>query len=95
MEDILGNILIQNQQFIDNPNKNLCIFVPAPLWYTVAPYFLHAVLQKIWCQFSTIIKNIDAGAVPSDGAIWDEFTELSQHRSIKKSSLFNLQIWCK
>ena len=64
MEDILGNIIIQNQQ----PIKNLCIFVPAPLWFTMAPYFLHAVVQKIWCKFSIIIQNIDAGAVPSDGA---------------------------
>ena len=83
MEDILGNILYQNQQFIDNPIIFFCIFVPAPLWYTMAPYFLHAVVKKIWCQFSMIIKNIDAGAAPSNDAILDEFTEQSRHQSIK------------
>ena len=41
-------------------------------------------LKYNWCKFSIIIKNIGAGTASNKGAIWDEFSEQSQHQSIRK-----------
>ena len=40
--------------------------------------------MQIWCQCRIKIKEIAAEIAPSNGAIWDEFSE---HQSIKKTVL--------
>ena len=42
-------------------------------------------LHYIWLKFSIIINKIGAESTPSNGVIWDEFSEQYQHQSPTKN----------
>ena len=46
-------------------------------------------MHHIWCKFNIIIKYIYARTAPSNGAIWDEFSDQHQHQ---KSTIYNAQL---
>ena len=53
--------------------------------------------MQIWCQFRIkILEKIAKEIAPSNGAIWDEFSEQSKHQKKHQSiSTFLMQIRCK
>ena len=48
--------------------------------------------MQIWCQFRIQIIKIAAEIAPSNGAIWDEFSEQRWHQSIQKSNSFRVRL---
>ena len=88
--------LYSSVKYYHCPSKHLCTLVPANLWYLISTNFLHwhknslfgYYLEQICfilCKFIIMIKIFFAETAPSNGAIWDEFTDQHQH----KSTIFN------
>ena len=69
------------------PTKQLCIqYLIAPICdcdVEKASFFqlFGRNSYYLWRKFSLIIRKVDAGTAPSNGANWDEFSETHQHQS--------------
>ena len=79
------------------PTKHLCILVPLPLWHLICINFLQwcrlcPFLGQIYFKFGANLSSkfwkMYVETAPSNGAIWDEFSEQHCHQCIK-STIFN------
>ena len=52
-------------------------------------------MHYIWCKFGIKIHHIEAETATSKGAIWNKFSKLHQHQSIKKYHILSVKISCR